>query len=43
MPLPEFNELGDLPAGVYRASWHEVVEHFGGGTQQLRCTRHIHD
>ena len=47
MALPEFNELGDLPAGVFRASWHEVVERFGGGTQQrLRCTRilsHVHD
>ena len=47
MALPEFNEVGDLPPGVYRASWHEVVERFGGGTQQrLRCARilrHVYD
>ena len=47
MPLPEFNEFGDLPAGVFRASWNEVVERFGGGTpQRQRCTRilsHIHN
>lgn len=47
MPLPEFDELGDLPPGVYRVSWEEVVERFGVGTlQRMRCTRilsRIHD
>ena len=47
MSLPEFDELGDLPVGVHRAAWQEVIDRFGGATaQRLRCTRilsHIHD
>ncbi len=26
---PEFNESGDLPVGIHRASLSEVLEHFG--------------
>jgi hypothetical protein len=34
MPLPEFNEFGDLPEGNYTASFAEVVARFGSGTAQ---------
>ena len=34
MPLPEFNELGDLPVGIHRATLAEVVERFGQHTLQ---------
>jgi len=34
MPWPAFNELGDLPIGVYRATLAEVIAHFGLGTAQ---------
>ena len=34
MPWPAFNELGDLPIGVYRARLAEVIAHFGHGTAQ---------
>ncbi|MDQ3830205.1 MAG: hypothetical protein M3361_13075, partial [Candidatus Tectomicrobia bacterium] len=34
MPWPAFNELGDLPIGVYRATLADVPEHFGHGTAQ---------
>jgi hypothetical protein len=36
MPLPEFNEFGDLPEGSYAASLAEVVARFGVGTAQRR-------
>jgi|SRR6516164_7797484 hypothetical protein len=36
MPLPEFNEFGDLPEGVYQASLAEVVARFGGGLGQRK-------
>jgi hypothetical protein len=29
---PDFNELGDLPVGVYRAKIADVIAHFGRGT-----------
>jgi hypothetical protein len=32
MPLPEFNEAGDLPEGIHPASLAEVVLRFGSGT-----------
>lgn len=32
MPLPEFNEAGDLPPGVYRATLVELMDRFGSGT-----------
>jgi hypothetical protein len=34
MPLPDFNEFGDLPEGNHRASLAEVVARFGSGTAQ---------
>jgi hypothetical protein len=34
MPLPEFNEFGDLPAGRHVASVDEVLTRFGSGTSQ---------
>lgn len=37
MPLPEFNEFGDLPAGVHPASFSEVVMRFGVGTAQRKA------
>lgn len=35
--LPAFNEEGDLPPGVYRASLSEVLERFGQGSIQRRA------
>src|SRR5262245_27726523 len=37
MPLPEFNEFGDLPEGKYLAALDEVVARFGSGTAQRRA------
>jgi hypothetical protein len=34
--LPAFNEAGDLPPGVHRATLPEVLERFGQGSAQ-RC------
>jgi hypothetical protein len=34
MLWPAFNELGDLPIGVYRATLAEVIAQFGHGTAQ---------
>jgi hypothetical protein len=34
MPLPAFNDQGDLPPGVHRATLTEVAERFGRGTPQ---------
>ena len=34
MPLPDFNEFGDLPEGSYPASLTEVIARFGSGTDQ---------
>jgi len=34
MALPVFNEFGDLPVGVHRATFEEVLECFGQGTPQ---------
>jgi hypothetical protein len=34
MALPEFNDFGDLPAGIYPASLEEMFARFGGGTKQ---------
>src|SRR5262249_43265060 len=34
MPLPEFDEPGDLPIGVHRATLDEVLTRFGHGTPQ---------
>jgi hypothetical protein len=34
MPLPTFNEFGDLPEGTHAASLAEIVARFGSGTAQ---------
>jgi hypothetical protein len=34
MALPAFNDDGDLPPGVHRATLAEVLERFGGGSAQ---------
>lgn len=36
MALPAFNEEGDLPPGLYRATLSEVMERFGQGSAQRR-------
>lgn len=36
MALPAFNEEGDLPPGVYRATLEETLERIGEGSVQ-RC------
>jgi hypothetical protein len=35
--LPAFNEEGELPPGVYRATLSEVLQRFGVGTVQRRA------
>ncbi len=37
MPLPPFDEKGDLPEGVYRATIDEVIARFGSGRSQRRA------
>jgi hypothetical protein len=37
MPLPAFNEFGDLPEGNYPSSLDEVVARFGSGSAQRRA------
>jgi predicted nucleotidyltransferase len=34
MTLPDFNENGDLPAGIHRATLPEVLTRFGSGSPQ---------
>ena len=34
MPLPNFDEAGDLPAGIYRVSLKELLARFGSGSTQ---------
>ena len=36
MPLPDFNEIGDLPEGRHSASFDEVIVRFGSGTDQRK-------
>lgn len=36
MPLPDFTESGDLPAGVHRAAAAEVIARFGGGSDRRK-------
>ena len=36
MPLPGFNEFGDLPEGRHGATLDEVLARFGAGTPQRR-------
>lgn len=44
MPLPAFDNRGDLPVGVHQATVTEVVDHFGSGTPQreLVTNRLVH-
>jgi hypothetical protein len=37
MPLPEFNEFGDLPEGSHRTSLDELVARFGSGSAQRQA------
>jgi hypothetical protein len=40
--LPDFNPAGDLPPGIHRATWTELVERFGAQTgQRAACTRRL--
>jgi len=34
---PNFNDSGDLPPGIHRATLNEVIEHFGKGAPQRRA------
>ena len=34
MPLPEFDESGDLPAGIYSSTIEEAIDRFGVGTPE---------
>lgn len=47
MPLPAFNEFGDLPEGRHPATLSEVIDRFGSGTPQRTVVagrlRRIHD
>lgn len=36
MPLPEFNETGDLPTGVHGASLADAVARFGTGSDRRK-------
>jgi len=36
VPLPEFTETGDLPAGVHEASLAETVARFGAGSDRRK-------
>lgn len=44
MPLPEFNQLGDLPVGVHCATLTEVIARFGQESlqRQLVTNRLLH-
>jgi len=42
MPLPDLNAMGDLPAGVHRATLAEVLRRFGSARGQRGvCTRRL--
>jgi hypothetical protein len=47
VPLPEFNEFGDLPEGRYATTLDEVIARFGSGTMQRTAVtnrlRRIHE
>ena len=42
MPLPSFDEQGDLPVGVHQSTITEVIERFGTHTLQ-RLKRDLTD
>ncbi|HXG94438.1 MAG TPA: hypothetical protein VNN73_18995 [Blastocatellia bacterium] len=37
MPLPNFNDKGELPEGMHRATIEEVIVRFGSGTPQRQA------
>jgi len=39
--LPEFNERGDLPPGIYRATLEELVRHFGTTARRVVVARRL--
>lgn len=43
MPFPDFNENGDLPVGIHKATLEETLEHFGKGSlqRQLAAQRFV--
>jgi hypothetical protein len=44
MPLPPFNDFGDLPEGIHQVTLKEVLERFGNGSpvrQQASTTLNI--
>jgi hypothetical protein len=42
MSLPEFNTVGDLPPGIHRAPFQEVLKRFGGEAgKREACTRRL--
>jgi hypothetical protein len=42
MPLPDFNEDGDLPPAIHCAKMDEVILRFGkGGIARRKCTRNL--
>ena len=45
MLWPAFNEMGDLPVGVYRATLADVIAYLGHGTAQRTAitTRRLAD
>lgn len=43
MSIPEFNELGYLPAGVYEATWSEFLARFGINPHRLRLITGLAD
>ena len=40
-PLPEFNELGDLPEGIYSATLEEVLARFGKAGRRAMIGRRL--
>jgi hypothetical protein len=42
VPLPQFNDFGDLPPGFHQATLDEVVGRFSGGTARRdACTQRL--
>jgi len=37
--LPEFNQIGNLPAGIHLATWEEFVDRFGWNEHRRRLLR----
>lgn len=45
--LPPLTSVGDLPPGIYPASWHEIEEWFGKGSEvrarAFERLKHLHE